>query len=194
MTKLYGEKRSAFDWVEENKRRLSDFHLDIWRYTEPAWREYRSAKAYCDLLRAEELKSRRVRAPCPRLSSPATGREDPLSGRTPSTTRYRGTRNNQFPTGRCARGCTHGLQVIRTRTRCWGVAALTGVLAAKDAMSRHGLGGTIRFFGEPAKKMCGSKPAHAARWFTRSIRGTVSAPPTSPKTSGLSPPASTRRP
>jgi hypothetical protein len=33
-----------------------------------------------------------------------------------------------------------------------------------------------------------------AGWFTRSIRGTVSALPTSPKTSGLSPPASTRQP
>ena len=34
-------------------QRLSDFDLEIWRYAEPAWREYRSARAYVDLLRDE---------------------------------------------------------------------------------------------------------------------------------------------
>ncbi|MCI0408064.1 MAG: amidohydrolase, partial [Acidobacteria bacterium] len=47
------EKRTALDWVEANKKRLSDFHQEIWRYAETAFREYRSAKAYCNLLREE---------------------------------------------------------------------------------------------------------------------------------------------
>jgi aminobenzoyl-glutamate utilization protein B len=44
-----------------------------------------------------------------------------------------------------------------------GVAALTGVLAAKAGMRRYGLPGTLRFYGEPAEKVCGSKPVHAAK-------------------------------
>ena len=53
MAERYAEKQTALEWVEENRERLSDFQRQIWNYAEPAWREYRSAKAYCDLLRAE---------------------------------------------------------------------------------------------------------------------------------------------
>ena len=46
-----------------------------------------------------------------------------------------------------------------------GVAALMGVLGATSAMERHGLSGTLRLFGEPAEKVCGSKPIHAAKGY-----------------------------
>jgi aminobenzoyl-glutamate utilization protein B len=32
-------------WIDEQVRHFSDFHLQIWNYAEPAWREYKSAKA-----------------------------------------------------------------------------------------------------------------------------------------------------
>jgi len=53
LSKVSKEKKTALDWVDANEKRMSDFHQLIWKYAEPAWREYRSAKAYCDLLRAE---------------------------------------------------------------------------------------------------------------------------------------------
>jgi aminobenzoyl-glutamate utilization protein B len=46
-----------------------------------------------------------------------------------------------------------------------GVAALTGALATRAAMERFRLGGTIVLFGEPAEKVCGSKPIHAAKGY-----------------------------
>ena len=46
-------KRWALGWIDEQVRHFSDFHVRIWNYAEPAWREYKSAKAYCELLRAE---------------------------------------------------------------------------------------------------------------------------------------------
>ena len=39
--------------IEANRARLSDFNKSIWNFAEPAWREYKSARAYCELLRAE---------------------------------------------------------------------------------------------------------------------------------------------
>ena len=39
-------KRYALEWVDRNEGRLSEFCAEIWRYAEPAWREYRSARAY----------------------------------------------------------------------------------------------------------------------------------------------------
>src|SRR5215217_3632206 len=53
MSSLYEAKQFAHNWIDQNRQRLSEFDLEIWRYAETAWREYRSAKAYVDLLRRE---------------------------------------------------------------------------------------------------------------------------------------------
>lgn len=45
------EKGYALDWIDGQRQRFSDFHQEIWRHAEPAWREYRSARAHVDLLR-----------------------------------------------------------------------------------------------------------------------------------------------
>ena len=45
-------KRPAHTWVDENAQRLSSWTETIWRLAEPAWREYRSAAFYVDLLRS----------------------------------------------------------------------------------------------------------------------------------------------
>src|SRR5579872_4728929 len=52
-TELDERKRFALDWIERNRARFSEFNLQIWNLAEPAWREYKSARLYCDLLRAE---------------------------------------------------------------------------------------------------------------------------------------------
>ncbi|MBA3414802.1 MAG: amidohydrolase, partial [Chloroflexia bacterium] len=53
MTSQSEAKRFAHAWIEDNRERLSAFDLEIWRYAEPAWREYKSARAYVELLRGE---------------------------------------------------------------------------------------------------------------------------------------------
>lgn len=52
MVSISKEKKSALEFVDENKPWLSDFHKEIWGYSEPAFREYKSVKAYVKLLRA----------------------------------------------------------------------------------------------------------------------------------------------
>ncbi len=39
------------------------------------------------------------------------------------------------------------------------------MLAAKAAMEAHGIKGSLKFMGEPAEKVCGSKPVHAAKGY-----------------------------
>ena len=34
-------RQYAVDWLNRERQRLSDFDLEIWRYAEPAWREYK---------------------------------------------------------------------------------------------------------------------------------------------------------
>ena len=51
MTTTREAKATALNWIESHRQWLSDFHQEIWHYAEPAYREYRSARAYVDLLR-----------------------------------------------------------------------------------------------------------------------------------------------
>ena len=55
-----------------------------------------------------------------------------------------------------------------------GISALGGLLATKAAMERHGIGGTLRFTGEPAEKVRGSKPIHAAKGYYDGLAGMIS--------------------
>jgi aminobenzoyl-glutamate utilization protein B len=55
-----------------------------------------------------------------------------------------------------------------------GIGALAGVLAAKAAMEKHSLKGTLRFMGEPAEKMRGSKPVHAAKGYYDGLDAVIS--------------------
>ncbi|WP_181169059.1 amidohydrolase [Mesorhizobium sp. B2-4-14] len=55
-----------------------------------------------------------------------------------------------------------------------GMASLGGLLATKAAMQRHGIPGTLRFTGEPAEKVRGSKPIHAARGYYDGLAGMIS--------------------
>lgn len=43
-----------------------------------------------------------------------------------------------------------------------GIGARAGLLATKAAMQAHDIPGNLRFTGEPAAKVRGSKPLHAA--------------------------------
>ena len=71
------EKKTALEWVDANERMISDFDQIIWGYAEPAWREYKSARAYCDLLEKEGFKVTRGTGGCPPLSWRSMGRESP---------------------------------------------------------------------------------------------------------------------
>jgi metal-dependent amidase/aminoacylase/carboxypeptidase family protein len=55
-----------------------------------------------------------------------------------------------------------------------GHGSLVGALAAKAAMETHGITGTIRFMGEPAEKVRGSKPIHAAKGYYDGLDAIIS--------------------
>ena len=51
MTTAY--KQQAFNWIDQNRQSLSDWHQVIWHLAEPAWREYKSSAWYVTKLRDE---------------------------------------------------------------------------------------------------------------------------------------------
>ena len=50
-----------------------------------------------------------------------------------------------------------------------GIASLGGLLATKAAMQRFNIKGGLQFTGEPAEKVRGSKPVHAALGYYLSL-------------------------
>ena len=165
MVKQFQEKQTAFDWIDANRRWLSEFHLKIWEYAEPAFREYKSSRAFVELLRKHGFTVEEGSGGMPTAffatwgsGSPVLGtyaEYDAVPGNSQQPVPYQAPRDGLHP---WAPGHTDPHSAL-------GVAALMGVLAAQRTMEHHGLGGTIRFFGEPAEKVCGSKPVHAAKGY-----------------------------
>jgi aminobenzoyl-glutamate utilization protein B len=165
MPGLSKQKQFALDWIDEQARRFSDWHLKIWHYAEPAWREYNSAKAYCDLLRKEGFAVEEGSGGMPTAFAASWGKGGPVLG---SYAEYDAVPGNsqQVVPHQAPREGLHPWAAGHTDPHsALGTTALAGVLAAKAAMEKFGLKGTIKFFGEPAEKVCGSKPVHAAKGY-----------------------------
>lgn len=158
-------KEAAFEYIERNRGWLSEFHLEIWNYAEPAFREYKSSRAYVRLLRRESFDVEEGTGDMPTAFMATWGEGRPLlgtyaeydavPGHNQSAVPYRAPRKGLHP---YAAGHTDPHSAL-------GVAALFGVLATKYAMDLFNLEGSLRLFGEPAEKVCGSKPVHAAKGY-----------------------------
>ena len=165
MEGVLAEKQTAFDWVDANREWLSRFQQEIWNYAEPAFREYKSARAYRDLLRKEGFEVEEGSGGMPTAFKGTFGSGRPVLG---AYAEYDAVPENsqQAVPYRAPRPGVHPWAAGHTDPHsALGVSGLTGILAAKAAMQKHGLPGTLRFFGEPAEKVCGSKPVHAAKGY-----------------------------
>lgn len=162
---LSEQKRFAFDWIEANKGRFSEWNLQIWNLAEPAWREYRSARLYCDLLKKEGFDVEEGSGGMPTAFAARWGRGGPTVGSFAEYDAVPGNSQALVPR-REPRPGLHPWAAGHTDPHSsLGTTALVGVLATKAVMEKFDLPGSLRFFGEPAEKMCGSKPVHAAKGY-----------------------------
>lgn len=168
-------KAAAVAWVDAHQDALSRDHMTIWNLHEPSWREYKSCAWYVERLRregfeVEEGSGGMPTAFCARWSNgpgPTIGgyaEYDAIPGRSQAPVPYRQPREGVSP---YAAGHTDPHSAL-------GIGAFAGFLAAKHAMEAHGIAGTLTFFGEPAEKMCGSKPVHAAHGYYDDLDAAIS--------------------
>lgn len=145
---------------------LSAWTATIFDHGETAWREYRSAAFYVDLLRRNGFSVEEGSAGMPTAFAaswsngpgPSVGlyaEYDAVPGNCQAADVMRRPRDGLGPQ---AGGHTDPHSAL-------GMAGLGALLAVKAAMQHHGLPGTLRFTGEPAEKVRGSKPIHAARGY-----------------------------
>lgn len=166
MTETLAAARStALAWIEANEPRLSAFCRQVWDYAEPAWREYRSARLYVDTLRAEGFEVEEGSGGMPTAFVARWGSGGPVLS---SFAEYDAVpaQSQQVVPYKAPREGLHPWTAGHTDPHSsLGTAALTAILATRAAMQAHGVPGRLVLFGEPAEKVCGSKPVHAAKGY-----------------------------
>ena len=168
-------KSCAATWIDQHRSALSQWHSTIWELAEPAWREYRSAQWYVERLRAEgfdveagsagmptAFDARWSNGPGPELLTYAE--YDAVPGNCQAASTVREPRRGL---NRWAPGHTDPHSAL-------GLSTLAGLLAAKAAMIEHGITGTLRYTGEPAEKVQGSKVVHGVRGYYDGVDAIVS--------------------
>src|SRR4051812_4537376 len=158
-------RATALDWIAANEPRMSAFCARIWSHAEPAWREYKSARDYVDLLRAEgfTVEAGSGGMPTAFIATWGQGRPvlagfseyDAVPGNSQQVVPRPAPREGLHP---YAAGHTDPHSVL-------GTASLAAMLGARAAMQAHDVPGQLKLFGEPAEKVCGSKPIHAAKGY-----------------------------
>lgn len=159
------QKQFALRWIDDNAKRFSDLDIEIWNYAESAWREYKSADAYVEFLRDEGFEVEEGSGEMPTAFVATYGSGGPVLGSYAEYDAVPGNSQRPVPY-KAVREGLHPWTAGHTDPHSMlGVANLIGVVAAKRTMEKYGLPGTLKFFGEPAEKVCGSKPIHAAKGY-----------------------------
>ena len=165
---------TALAAVDARMADLSGWTRAIWELAEPAWREYRSARLYVDLLRAEGFDVEVGTGGMPTAFRAQFGSGSPVVATYAEYDAVPGNSQAAVPHEAPREGTTRHAAGHTDPHSALGVGALGGALAAKAAMERHGLAGTLVVFGEPAEKVQGSKPVHAAKGYYDELDAAIS--------------------
>ena len=168
-------QQSAIDWVDAQLHQLSDWSHYIWTLAEPAWREYESAAWYVKTLKQMGFEVEEASAKMPTAFAASWS-----NGKGPSVACY--AEYDAVP-GNCQAAMTHKQSREGFSTHAaghtdphsaLGISSLGGLLATQAVMKKHDIKGTLRFTGEPAEKVRGSKPIHAANGYYDGLDGMIS--------------------
>lgn len=168
-------KNDIASWVDNAEDKYSEWASTIFDYGETSWREYRSCEYYVNLLKdygftVEEGSGGMPTAFCatwengdgPTIGGYAEYDAIPGNCQAPDVERKpRGDLSYQ------AGGHTDPHSAL-------GVSSLVGILAAQAMMKQNNIQGKLKFFGEPAEKVRGSKPIHAAKGYYDDLDAAIS--------------------
>ena len=168
-------KQDLIEWVDNRIDELGDWHQVIFAHGETAWREYRSCEWYVEQLRDHGFEVEQGSAGMPTAFCAEWRNGDgPVIG---------GYAEYDAVPGNCQaadtrQGPRDGLSVHAgghtDPHSALGISSLGGFLAAREMMRRHDIKGCLRFFGEPAEKLRGSKPIHAASGYYDDLDAAIS--------------------
>ncbi|MCX6654635.1 MAG: amidohydrolase [Candidatus Bathyarchaeota archaeon] len=149
MSNLEKEKLDALNWVNKNEKRVVEVSNELWEYAELGFIEHKSAKLLSDELERHGFRLERGVAGIPTAFVASWGSGKPIIGVMGEYDALMGVSQKKTPRrepiveGGNGHGCGHNIH---------GTSGIAGAIAARYAMEKHGLDGTIRFFGTPAEE------------------------------------------
>lgn len=172
-------QETALAFVAARKTALSAWARHIFDLGETAWREYESAAWYVALLRREGFTVEEGSGGMPTAfaahwSNGAGSGGGPAIGLYAEYDGVPGNCQDAAPVKRPRPGLSAHAGGHTDPHSALGIGSLGALLAVKAAMQRHGIRGTLRFTGEPAEKVRGSKPIHAAKGYYDGLAGILS--------------------
>ena len=143
------EKQVALDWIEENKELLTDVHQQIWEFAEVGLQEMKTSKLVTDILEKNGFRMEKGVASMPSAFVATYGSEKPVIGLMGELDALPGISNKAVPykeplvEGGAGHGCGHN---------SYATTALGAAIAIKEAIDKHKLKGTVKYFGCPAEE------------------------------------------
>jgi len=142
-------KEYAFDWIEENKKRLIEISDKIWEFAELGLIEFKSSALLADELEKHEFRVERGIAGMPTAFVATWGEGKPVIGimgeydALPGLSQKKVPRKEPLEQGKPGHGCGHNIH---------GTSGMAATIAVRKAMEKHKIKGTIKFFGCPAEE------------------------------------------
>jgi len=147
-------KKTAIDWIERNKEMIIEISDTVWGYAELGFVEFKSSKLLADELEAHGFSVERGVAGIPTAFVAKWGSGRPVIGvmgeydALPGLSQKAVPHKEPIKEGAPGHGCGHNIH---------GTSGMSGAIAAKAAMEKAGMKGTIKFFGCPAEEMLSGK-------------------------------------
>ncbi len=143
------EKETSSSWIEKNEARIITISDKIWELAELGLIEFRSSKILADELETNGFKVERGVAGMPTAFVASWGSSKPIIGVLGEFDALPGLSQKKVPTkeplhlGKPGHGCGHNIH---------GASGMAAAVAVKNAMQKHRIGGTVKFFGCPAEE------------------------------------------
>jgi aminobenzoyl-glutamate utilization protein B len=142
-------KDTALGWIEGHSKELIEVSDAIWGYAEYGLCEEKSSRLLAETLEKYGWRVTRGVASMPTAIIAEKGEGKPIVATMgefdalPNLSNKPVPRKEALVPGGMGHGCGHNVH---------GVSALGGAIAAGEALEKHGLKGTIRFYGTPAEE------------------------------------------
>ncbi len=168
-------QQTALGYLKARGGELSGWTRHIFDLGETAWREYESAAWYVARLRQEGFTVEEGSAGMPTaFAAEWSNGAGPVIGMYGEYDAVPGNCQDACTVKRPRPGLSEHAGGHTDPHSALGIGSLGGLLACKAAMERHGIKGGLRFTGEPAEKVRGSKPLHAAKGYYDGLAAMIS--------------------
>ncbi len=147
-------KSDAWDWISDNERMIIEASDTIWNLAELGLLEVKSVAYLAKMLAKHEFNIEMGVAGMPTAFVATYGKDSPTIGFMGEYDALPGLSQKPVPykdpieEGAPGHGCGHNIH---------GVTGVMSAIATKVTMERHGLKGTIKFFGTPAEETYSGK-------------------------------------